>query len=76
MRSVTPEDVEKLVARLLAIAHGPDAKTAVQAANLLMNRLWGKPKEHVEVEAVATLAKPSRCRSPACLPRKWQSCPG
>ncbi len=49
----TPADIERLVARLYNLVHGPDAKASVAAADLIMCRLWGKARESVDVDVTA-----------------------
>jgi hypothetical protein len=48
--AVKPDDVSAAVRRLLELVHDDDPKTALDAMRLLFDRVYGRPKESVEME--------------------------
>lgn len=50
-------DREKLMLRMLSLANSKNQNTAMKAIDWLVNRVDGKPKEHIEVKQKEKLQK-------------------
>lgn len=50
----TPEAIQGVARRLLDLCHDPDSKVALQAIDLLLQRLYGKPSQEVALQVSQT----------------------
>jgi hypothetical protein len=50
LSACTPEEMFTVTRRLLELCHAEDGRVALQAMELLFNRLLGKPKEEIQLD--------------------------
>lgn len=67
MEATTPEEMKATWLNILRIAQSDDAKYAIPAAELVLSRVFGKPKESLEVEVTGDGAPNLTALSPDAL---------